>query len=185
MNLSADETFPLEFVDALKYAGDSQMADVNILHFNEAMQYLSLPDDSTHTVSRDDFIAAVQRCSLVHALYEVIALGDNYDNLAELAIEDGGFQDMYEGGTNAKSTWCFRLRNYGDLGRSDKERRYGSRARSLICEREAGQALKELLIRFGGKVNLDEPDCKVVVFDGLRGTEKVLTRTISVGPRVR
>ena len=44
-------------------------------------------------------------------------------------------------------------------------RRYSSRTRSMKIERDGLKALKDLLIQFGGKVNLEDPDCKVYIFD--------------------
>ena len=166
---------------ALNYTG-SEMVDKDVEHFNDAMQYVIL--DSRYPGQRDALLAAVARCSLVHALYEVIAIGDTYDELAPQAILNGGFQDMYRGGTNENMTWCFRVRSYGDLADVEKAKRYGARSRSMSLEKGGLNALKELLIRFGGKVDLHNPDCKIYVFDGLHGNKKVLSRRIASGPVV-
>jgi tRNA G10 N-methylase Trm11 len=64
-----------------------------------------------------------------------------------------------------------------------KEKRYSSNARSMKLEQEGLKALTELLIKFGGKVDLLNPDCKVYIFDGFVGNKKVLARRIAVGPR--
>jgi hypothetical protein len=138
-------------------------------------------------ISTNDVIRAAQRCSLVHALYEVIASADDINDLAPLAIQDGGFADMYRDGENGKMTWCFRARNYRDPNMSDsgREKRYGSRARSMALEKTGLTALKELLLLFGGKVDLLDPDCKIYIFDGLVEKDKTLARRIAAGPKVR
>jgi hypothetical protein len=201
---------PIHFVNALNYAGHEFMPDVNIEHFNEAMQYIifTSTNDENMTISRNAIIRAAQRCSLIHALYEVIASSDTLDKLAKLAIDDGGFSDLYKGSdsNNTNSTWCFRARNYGDdvvhnnVANDDGEeagdsnivgrvKRYSSRARSMGMEREGLEALADLLIRFGGKVDLLNPQVKVYLFDGLKEESgmprKVLARRIASGPKVR
>jgi tRNA G10 N-methylase Trm11 len=190
LQVSSENKVVLKFKNALKYTGEAVMADVSIEHFNEAMQYVSLSDDSSNdvTVTREGLVSAVSRSSLVHAMYEVIACAEDIGDLAKIAIEDGGFADMYKGGINSNSTWCFRARNYGDFASSEdasvgKEKRYSSRARSMKMEREGLKALTDLLLKFGGKVDLVNPNCKLYVFDGLEGSMKVLARRIAVGPR--
>jgi tRNA G10 N-methylase Trm11 len=191
LQVSVENEGMLNFQNALNYIGQAAMADVSKEHFNEAMQYISISEDCSKdvVVTRDAIISAVERSSLVHACYEVIASANNINDLAPLAIQDGGFADMFKGGLNKDSTWCFRARNYRDLATSDeadtagKEKRYSSNARSMKLEQEGLKALTELLIRFGGKVDLLNPDCKVYIFDGLVGNEKVLARRIAVGPR--
>lgn len=181
----------LHFQNALNYDGQAAMADVSKEHFNEAMQYVSISEDvSTDiVVTRDAIVSAVERSSLVHSCYEVIARAEHINDLAQLAMDDSGFADMYNGGSNEAFTWCFRARNYGEPPSSNeddtagKEKRYSSSARSMKLEQEGLKALTDLLIKFGGKVDLLNPDCKVYIFDGLVGNEKVLARRIATGPR--
>jgi hypothetical protein len=181
-NIPVETPFSINFVNALNYTGESKMANVSLADFNEAMQYIIIPDDKL--IERRAIIAAAARCSLVHAVYEVIAEGTTYDELAPLAILDGGFKDMYKGGPNENMTWCFRARRYGHPT-IEKEKRSGSRARSMQTEKQALKALTDLLILFGGKVHLQEPDCKIYIFDGFDTSKKVLARRISTSPRVR
>jgi hypothetical protein len=194
---------PVEFVNALNYTGDEAMLDMNVEHFNEAMQFVSFGDDSI-TVSMDDIIRTVQRCSLVSGLYEIVASSDNLDDLAPRAIENGGFSDLFKGAANEKATWCFRARSYGarpynaddkvqDAHSSKKGRtkRYSSRTRSMQIEKDGLKALTSLLIQFGGKVDLVNPDYKIYIFDGLEDEtsdddcSKILARRIASGPQVR
>jgi hypothetical protein len=194
---------PVNFVNALNYTGDEFMLDMNVEHFNEAMQFVSFGDDSI-TVSRDDVIRTVQRCSLVSGLFEIVASSDNLDDLAPRAIENGGFSDLFKGASNEKATWCFRARSYGarlydaddkvqDVNSSKKGRtkRYSSRTRSMKIEKDGLKALTSLLIQFGGKVDLENPDEKIYIFDGLEDEtsdddcSKILARRIASGPQVR
>jgi len=187
----------IQFRNALNYNGNESMTDANIEHFNEAMQFLtfSLVDSISPSTLKETIIRAAKRCSLVHALYEVIASGERLDDLANLAMRDGGFSDLYEGGENENSTWCFRARVYSasEFREDDKGRgkRYSSRTRSMKIEKDGLRALKDLLIKFGGKVDLENPDCKIYIFDGLQDvidgeldTRKILARRIAVGPKV-
>ena len=135
-------------------------------------------------VSKEACIQAVQRCSLIHALYQVVAESDeSYDDLAAKAMANGGFDDM----ARKNASWCVRVRHYGENEDFSKERRYGHRARSMALERQALQALKPLLLTFAGSVDLVEPDCKIYIFDGLgsaSSSKMVLARRIASGPRV-
>ena len=61
----------------------------------------------------------------------------------------------------------------------------------MKLEKDGLTALKDLLIKFGGKVDLENPDCKIYIFDGLQDvidgeldTRKILARRIAVGPKV-
>jgi hypothetical protein len=187
------------FKNALNYTGNESMTDMNIEHFNEAMQFVSFsPDESiAPAVSKEMIIRAVKRCSLVHAFYEIVASSEKLDDLAELAIQDGGFSDLYKGGDNEKATWCFRARMYSaselpeDSSNKGRGKRYSSRTRSMKIERDGLRALKDLMSRFGGKVNLEDPDCKIYIFDGLQDVidgllveRKFLARRIAAGPKV-
>jgi hypothetical protein len=191
----------IQFDNALTYSGDEFMPDVNVEHFNEAMQFVSLPqtnmDRAVPEISRNAVIKAASRCSLIHALYEVVVTSDTLEDLAQLAIQDGGFDDLYEGAENEACTWCFRARDYSPaalvksnegestLGRA---KRYGASARSMKLETKGLNALKDLLIQFGGKVDLKNPQVKVYIFDGLQessNARKILARRIADGPKVR
>jgi hypothetical protein len=190
----------MTFVNALNYSGQEFMPNVNIEHFNEAMQYLLLVKSDNggelkSSFCRQSVVRAASKCSLVHALYEVIAQSDDLDKLAELAIQDGGFSDMYKGEMNDEITWCFRARNYltiqGETSEKaaprGRDKRYGSNARSMGLEERGLKALTPLLIKMGGKVDLLNPQVKIYIFDGLlvNGTpQKILARRIATGPKV-
>lgn len=186
---NSSEPFSLDFRNALNYSGTELTSDLKLKGYNQAMQYITVPKN----IPVSACIQAAERSSLIHALYEIVAescCDEGYDALSEIALENGCFDDMKRGGPNEDDTWCVRVRHYGKNLDGSKERRYGARARSLTMERQALQALKPVLLCFGGKVDLNEPDCKIYVFDGLytsrnnAGFSKVLTRRIATGARV-
>jgi hypothetical protein len=196
---SVNEENHVSFVNALQYTGDEFMPDVNMEHFNEAMQYLSFDGSTTDgRFSRGAIIRAASRCSLVHAVYEVVAESDHLNHLAELAIADGGFADLYQEHAGDDLTWCFRARSYlGDATtvetveatKTGKVKRYSSSSRSMGLEKKGLKALTPLLLKLGGKVDLLHPQVKIYIFDGLQDGEghsrKVLARRIATGPKVR
>ena len=180
---------PIHFENALKYDGTAYMSEIKLRGFDGAMQYLTISEDcgaERSLFSLKAFISAVSRCSLIHNVYEVVAEGDDYNELSVEAEKVRGFQDMYKGAGNENNTWAVRVRHFGDEAGAKKERRHGARARSLTMEKEALLALKPLLLKFGGGVDLKQPDCKIYVMDGLGVEEKkkVLARKIASGRRV-
>lgn len=176
----------VDFINALNYTGTELTGDLKLNGYNQAMQYLDVPDN----VPVSACVQAVQRCSLIHAFYLVVAESPSfkgYDALSEVALHNNAFDDMRRGGPNAAHTWCVRVRHYGANEDASKERRYGARARSLTMERQALKALTPVLLTLGGKVDLDEPDCKIYIFDGLQRNQidvKVLARRVATGARV-
>jgi len=171
----------LQFTDALSYTGSAYMPQVKLVRFNQAMQFI---ESSEPEIPRSAFISAAERCSLIHALYEVVAEGESYETLLTVAMQNGGFDDMKAGQEGENDTWCVRVRHYGENSGFDKQRRHGDRTRSMKLERPVLNALKPLLLQFGGDVQLRKPDCKICVFDGLKFDHKVLARRIARGPRV-
>ena len=152
------------------------------------MQFIEFSNERTKSLlTREAVVETVKRCSLVHAVYEIMAEAGDLNALAPAAIEGKGFADMYKGCVHEEMTWCFRARNYKDLSTSERgrEKRYSSRARSMALEKEGLKALTELFLLLGGKVNLLEPDCKIYIFDGLQAEGKILARQIAAGPKVR
>ncbi|CAB9508807.1 tRNA methyltransferase 11 homolog (Saccharomyces cerevisiae) [Seminavis robusta] len=187
---SHEDSSPIHFCNALNYNGESELPEVKLKAFNSAMQWVThhgkagLDGGGPWMISRNDIAVAASRCALIHTIYEVVAEGQSYSDLAVHAMENGGFEDMMTGGENQEDTWAVRVRHYGGEADSKKERRSGTRTRSCTMEKEALLALKPMLLKFGGGVDLKDPDCKINVFDGLDGTgsaNKVLARKMGTG----
>lgn len=181
---------PIHFQNGLDYTGEVYMHEKRRLAFNQSMQWISFnnDDDAFDGFDRNDltlekFIAATSRCSLVHTLYEVVAEGDTYEELNDKALENGKFHDVMRGGENEKDSWAVRVRHFSTEPGTQKDRQFGGMRRSVNMEKEALLALKPMLLHFGGRVDLENPDCKVYVFNGMKG-KKVLARQISSGPQV-
>jgi 16S rRNA G966 N2-methylase RsmD len=241
--LVEDDDYSISFANALEYSGEAEMPYHKRIRFNSAMQHLQFHyrhengNDGISSIPLDLIIQAVQRCSLIHAMYQIIAsvpAQEPYAALSDCALQqDGGglLNSMRRGNAEEHATWCVRVRYYGgdtddsnnhDTGdsssssssndlsdshraekRRKREKRHGERTRSLSLERRALQALKPLLLTFGGGVDLQNPDCKLYIMDGLvqrlkkedhssdRENEqqqqqqvKILARRMAMGPRV-
>jgi Putative RNA methylase family UPF0020 len=159
----------LEFINALDCQSELDFGQEQVELYNEAMQYVQFGE----SVSVDALCQATERCSLVHALYQVVAMGATHDDLKDKALANGGLDDM----TRHKFTWCLRARQYGPAGR------HSHKARSMTLEQQLLVTLAPLLKTFVGPVNLAKPDCKIYMFDGLLGEyPMVLARRRAVGP---
>ncbi|KAI2488724.1 tRNA binding protein [Fragilaria crotonensis] len=168
----------VKYENALSYDGEVVMADHERVYFDESMQYVQGIDNLHHAVE------ASKRCSLVHAIYHVVAIQDSYVACNDAALVNGGFSDMYVGAANQSDKWCLRVRHYGgDVPTDTKGKRFGERARSMQEERKALQDMTPLVSKLGGGVNLKKPDCHIYVFNGLKG-KTVLARRIASGPQV-
>uniref|UniRef100_A0A7S2YLU9 Ribosomal RNA large subunit methyltransferase K/L-like methyltransferase domain-containing protein n=1 Tax=Entomoneis paludosa TaxID=265537 RepID=A0A7S2YLU9_9STRA len=169
------------------------MPEEKVSEFNEAMQYVRVLRDVTTSdeITQLDFVRATQRCSLVHALYQVVSRSDSYEGLSEVALQNGNMIDMQPGKENQNATWCFRVRHYGQASGTKKQKRHGDRTRSVSQERIALKEMTPLFMTFGGAVDLENPDCKLYVFDGVKPIPeqkqedtKILTRQIATGPQI-
>ena len=164
----------------MEYDGDAEikMTALQRSYYDESMQYVQGIDNFQHVID------AAKRCSLVHAVYQVVAIQNNYVECNEAAMANGGFSDMYAGATNEKDTWCLRVRHYGaEVPSETKGKRHGERARSMKEEQKALKDLRPLLTKLGKVVDLRNPDCFVYLFNGLKG-KTLLARRIADGPQV-
>lgn len=171
------------------------MATIKEDAYNQAMQYIC----TNHTeLSLEHFARAARRCSLVHALYQIVAttnISDHnnnttatYEELCDVAMAGADFSDLQD--PSLQVSWCVRVRHYDAMGPVDADLpRYGHRTRSCQRERAALRALTPLLLTFTGPVRLEQPDCKIYIFDGVIGrqdathTTSVLTKRIARGVR--
>ncbi|KAL9187402.1 hypothetical protein ACHAXT_001505 [Thalassiosira profunda] len=179
--------------------------------YDSAMQYASIRLPSGVREKSDEATLAgiiqrtVRRCSLVRTAFQIAAEGSSFEELANIALQNGVFGDIMKGGANEDATWAIRLRRYGPVeegGSTDTTRpknasrrhaRYGKNVRSpLRDEREAILSMKDLVMLFCGKVNLANPDCKIYLLEGLKGRSAesacvdgniLLARAIARGPK--
>ena len=183
MNIPFDEV-SLAFQNALNYTGKTLTSkpQKHVERFNNALQYIRNPE-----YPRNAFVHAVERCSLVHTIYEVLAEGETFEQLSDIAMKQELFSDMRRGGENENATWCVRVRHFGESSGAKQDLlRYGGRTRSVSKEKEACLALMPVLMQFGGKVNLDQPNVEIYLFDGFFQDKgrMVLARRLVDGPQI-
>lgn len=170
----------ISFRDALEYKVKERMDERTSL-FNQAIQYIDISD--TVEMPHWAFAKAAERCSLLRALYEIVAMSpvDTYQQLGLVAMQNGAFADLRRGSENGHYTWCIRVRNFNVREGSTNDQRHGNRALSVTKEKEALLELSPLLETFGGRVDLQNPNCTICIFDGLRGGMRILARRLAVG----
>ncbi|KAL3805897.1 hypothetical protein HJC23_007858 [Cyclotella cryptica] len=146
--------------------------------FNEALQFLSFSNDSCSIQSMitPEIVAhATKRCALIHSSYQVVADGMDYSELVDRSLKSRAFEAMFSGHshsntatTNSTSkSWSVRRQEYSFAGNND-EPRFGKRTtRSPSKEKVALLALKPLLEKFGGTVDLKNPECQICLMEGL------------------
>lgn len=84
---------------------------------------------------------------------------------------------------NGLVTWCLCICHYGSASTMEKETHCGDQVQFCSKEKEALVALMPMLLQFGGKVNLLEPNVMLYVFDGLAQNMTVLNRRMVTGPK--
>jgi hypothetical protein len=177
----------LEFTNALLYDFDDRDVhpEKELLLYESGLQFMT--GSSAQLISSQVLTQAATRCSLIRAVYEIICEADTYKELSEQAVEKGTLADVMVGGVNQNDTWCVRLRQFGSASAdSPSAVRYGKSKRSpLRLEREAISLMDPLFSRMGGRVKLEDPDCKLNIFEGMIGKQKILAQTIASGIKVR
>ena len=168
-----------------------EMSDYQIDAYQKAMQYVQIDycqpqsqpqneyqQQKRNTIQRiinnhDIWIQTVKRCSLIRGIYEIVAEGETYQDLATYSIQQQSLTDLQKTSTavgrNCNATWRVRLRQYGsNASTSSKSKQYGKKMRSpMNQERKAVMGLKDLLITLGGEVDLKDADVSLVVMEGL------------------
>ncbi len=171
------------------------MTEYQMELYQNAMQYVQICNDGDDDTTLDNldnqkFIEAVQRCSLIRGVYEIVGFGDTYEELALNAIVNEKLDDLMINGVNESATWRVRLRQYGSTAATEtKSRQFGKKMRSPITqEREVVMKLKELLIKLGGQVDLKNADVSLYVLEGLMDLQggsnperKILARLLTNG----
>jgi hypothetical protein len=161
----------IKYENALQYDGNDSIPDSLRTYYDESLQFVGGIDDLNHVIH------AAKRCSLVHTAYQVVAIQENYQACGDAAIANGFFSDMYKGAVHDYFSWCLRVR-------IAKGRRHGERSRSMEEERKALRDLTPLLSKFGGGVDLKNPDCQMIFFNGIKGSNCVLARRLVDGPQI-
>ena len=152
-----------------------------------AMQYIHTANVNIE-LCNDAIIEATKRSSLVREVYQIVAVGKSYEDLALVAMKGDGLSDLMTGaGSNSDVSWCVRLRQYGSTDEK-KGARFGvSKRSSMKREKELLIAMKPLLQSFHGPVRLKNPNCALYVFEGLhmntstRDAKMVLVRKLARG----
>eukprot|EP00554_Chaetoceros_debilis_P012101 CAMPEP_0194119856 /NCGR_PEP_ID=MMETSP0150-20130528/41022_1 /TAXON_ID=122233 /ORGANISM="Chaetoceros debilis, Strain MM31A-1" /LENGTH=229 /DNA_ID=CAMNT_0038811697 /DNA_START=55 /DNA_END=740 /DNA_ORIENTATION=- len=104
-----------------------EMTNYEVHAYENALQYVSIRNyeaDNNLTdiiTSNDVLIRSVKRCSLIRSLFEIVADGDTFEDLAHNTIMSGHLDDMMQGGKNSESTWAVRLRQYGSSSKPEKQ----------------------------------------------------------------
>lgn len=144
--------------------------------YNEALQHISFPTDNNYYqyITTEVIANTTERCALIHSSYRVVATGMEYSTLVEKASESGAFDDMISKEIQqVYKSWSVRRHEYS-FADDDNNPRFGKRTtRSPKKEQAALIQLKPLLIDFGGKVDLKNPDCHIYLLEGLRDNECV------------
>eukprot|EP00554_Chaetoceros_debilis_P007972 CAMPEP_0194080230 /NCGR_PEP_ID=MMETSP0149-20130528/6286_1 /TAXON_ID=122233 /ORGANISM="Chaetoceros debilis, Strain MM31A-1" /LENGTH=506 /DNA_ID=CAMNT_0038761901 /DNA_START=290 /DNA_END=1810 /DNA_ORIENTATION=+ len=153
-----------------------------------AMQYIHTNSTGKEILSKSAIVEAIRRSSLVRDVYEIIAIGDTYKDLASNALQRLNDYELNMNADNDPSptslsllsqarrdesdlSWCVRSRQYGlednvDIKNATK---YGKqKTSSMTREKEAIISMGELLKTFNGPVRLQNPDCALYVFEGLK-----------------
>ena len=153
--------------------------------YENAMQYISALDvekNEPNLLSDEDLIKTVQRCSLIRSLFEIVAEGEAYPELAKNALASGNLHAMMENGSNSDASWRVRMRQYGGEAKPEKQKQYGRQMKSPVkLEREAIHQMGELFEEFTGPVDLNNAEITLYLFEGLLGRKKVLARLLTRG----
>lgn len=153
-----------------------------------AMQYIHTNSKGNESLSKETMIEVIRRSCLVRDVYEIIAIGDTYQDLASNALQRlKGIELNMNADSDPSSyslsllsqaredesnvSWCVRSRQYGleDSVDIKKATQYGkNKTSSMTREKEVIISMGELLQTFKGPVRLQNPECALYVFEGLK-----------------
>lgn len=184
---------------SLDFNGAREMSNYQKYSFENAMQYVDI--SGIDVLTKTEIIQTARRCSLVRSVFEILAQGETYEELAKNALESYRLQDMMKGGTNSQVSWRVRMRQYGGQAKTVKQKQYGKKMRSPIqAERDAILQMGELFGQFTGPVDLKNAAVSLYILEGLAPSNndtsssqpKVLARlltrgatTSSIAPKTR
>ena len=151
--------------------GTDSRSNYHLQAFQGAMQYVHIQGNDHKllpmTLPRICLQDVTHRSSLIRSSFEIVAVGETYFDIVRNAMNSRLLDDMMISGNN--KSWCVRHRQLGPSAADpNKAKRYGKRIKSsLSLEREAVEGMYDLLIHFQGPVQLNNPDCKLYLFEGL------------------
>lgn len=167
----------VKYVDALS-SSTLELNDYQSSAYENAMQFIT----PSQTLENRTLKSIVERCSLIRSVFQIVAEGENYQELAENAIASGILDSFMEDGIESHATWRVRLRQYGEQSRPDKKAQYGKKMRSpMRTEREAITQMKDLFIKFKGEVDLQNADVSIYVLEGFNHRGKLLAKLLTKG----
>lgn len=172
-----DHPVSIHYKDALS-SSSLGLDQYQSLAYENAMQFIS----SESHVSNEHLKKIGQRCSLIRAIFEIVAEGESYEELAENAVQSGFLNDLMDEEDTSHPTWRVRLRQYGEQSRPDKKAQYGKKMRSpMRMERDAILQMGELFIKLKGQVDLKHADVSIYILEGLSNKSKLLARLLTKG----
>jgi len=160
----------------------SDMSDYEKYAYENAVQYINSCSSSDINIGNTDLIRAVRRSALVRSLFEIVAEGETYPELAKKALDSKNLNDMMMHGSKSHESWRVSMRQYGGEAKVEKQKQYGKKMRSPMQEElKAINQMEELFIEFTGPVDLKNPDISLYLFEGLEGRNKILARLLTRG----
>jgi tRNA G10 N-methylase Trm11 len=170
-----DQPARIHYVDALS-SSTLGLDQYQSVAYENAMQFIQ------SNISSEDLKIVGQRCSLIRAIFEIVAEGENYEELAKNAVKSGLLDDLMDDKDPSQFTWRVRMRQYGEESRPDKKAQYGKKMRSpMRMERDAIMQMGELFIKFKGEVDLKHADVSIYILEGLHNRRKLLARLLTKG----
>jgi len=178
LELLNDETIGFSPALSSNFTMAEEMDECERQAYENAMQYISEPN----VMSDEDLIKTVKRCSLIRSLFDIVAEGETYPELAKNAIASRKLHDMMENGSNSHASWRVRMRQYGEKAKLEKQKQYGRQMKSpMRSEREAINQMGELFDEFTGPVDLNNAEITLYLFEGLLGRRKVFAMLLTRG----
>ena len=143
---------------------------------DQLLQYMTIKEENNDKIPLELYIQASKRSCLVRNLFEIIAIGNAYEEFNNNTDIHDAFHDMMPGGRNENASWRLKIVNATTSSMDHNVLLSSSRN-----ERKLTEKMTLLFLKFGGKVDLKNPDCVVYALEGFIGTKKVLARLVAEG----